>query len=115
MGGASSPLPDFAAWREPRRRGQDVARSHEGEKILPSGILLHGGGIQDIPIELPLAGHRMECLVTMESSRTALAATFDRFGDLQTKGPTELSDRPIFVARRKPPDSFVPADVQSNG
>jgi hypothetical protein len=36
----------------------------------------------------------MGCTVTRESGCTGLLATFDSSGELQTKRPTELSDRP---------------------
>lgn len=47
-----------------------MARSHEGEGFLPSGIFPHGVGIQCVPIELPILDHRIASVVKLESACT---------------------------------------------
>lgn len=65
-------LPDFVASRVPRK-WRDVAASHEGETDHPSGTSPHDARMRGgLLIDFPFAGHRTDCLVTLETSNLSL-------------------------------------------
>ena len=73
-------LPDFVASRVPRK-WRDVAASHEGETDHPSGTSPHGARMRGgLLIDFPFAGHRTDCLVTLETSNLSLWRQLSRGG-----------------------------------
>lgn len=82
---------DVAASWKPKRERQWNARSLADEVYRPSGIFRQTDSVPAVPIELHLAGHRIACVVMLESDCTGFVRTIGSGRDVPTEGSTGWS------------------------